>query len=102
MPPKDRASVSISPELERELFIKFSEWLRLVLYIAIPLIVGVATIAVLIVQFLVSQRVEDVMRRLGDLERDSLARLATLERDAGKQLTDFERTTVETTIRIKA
>ncbi len=31
MPPRDHASASISPTLE--LFIKFSEWLRLVLYI---------------------------------------------------------------------
>src|SRR5215467_16274322 len=102
MPPKDRASVSISPELERELFIKFSEWLRLVLYIAIPLIVGIAAIAVLAVQGLVSQRVEELIRRVGELERDSVTRLANLERDAAMQLTDFERTTVETTIRIKA
>jgi len=102
MPPKDQASVSISPALERELFIKFSEWLRLVLYIAIPLIVGIATIAVLAVQILVSQRVEELIRRVGDLERESAARLANLERDAAKELTDFERATVETTIRIKA
>jgi hypothetical protein len=102
MPTGDQASASISPAQERELFITFSEWLRLVLYIAIPLIVGIATIAVLTVQFLVSQRVEDLTRRFGDLERESAARLASLERDAARQLTDFERTTMETTIRIKA
>jgi hypothetical protein len=101
----DQDYVHISPALERALFLKFAACLRILLYIAIPVVGGIATLAVLTNQTLTNKTVADAVLDIGKTENmiiiRTVERFAELEKDARNRLLEFERTAQETTLKAK-
>jgi hypothetical protein len=65
------AGDQLSPALERALFVKFWAWLVVVTLVAIPVITGIATVAVQGARALLSQDIEQLKARILEVQKMS-------------------------------